>query len=66
LSADGFGAFEEAGLDDDDAVRALGKKYAETVMGMGGSRPATEVFKAFRGRDPNVDALLRHNDLLPA
>lgn len=64
LSADGFGAFEEAGLDDDAAVRALGRKYAETVLGMGGSRPASEVFLAFRGREPQVDALLRHNDLL--
>lgn len=65
LSADGFGAFEEAGLDDDEAVRALGRKYAQTVMGLGGSKPASEVFLEFRGREPQVDALLRHNDLLP-
>jgi oligopeptidase A len=65
LSADGFAAFEEAGLEDDAAIRATGRKYADTVLGLGGSLPAAQVFTAFRGRDPQVDALLRHNDLLP-
>lgn len=63
LSADGFAAFEEAGLDNEAAVAKLGRRYRDTVLGMGGSRPAAEVFEAFRGRAPTADALLRHSDL---
>uniref|UniRef100_A0A7S3T968 Peptidase M3A/M3B catalytic domain-containing protein n=2 Tax=Emiliania huxleyi TaxID=2903 RepID=A0A7S3T968_EMIHU len=63
LSADGFAAFEEAGLEDESAIVALGRRYAETVMGLGGSLPAAAVFKLFRGRAPTADALLRHSDL---
>jgi len=64
LSADGFAVFEEAGLENEAEVKRLGRRYAETVLGMGGSRPAAEIFKLFRGREPSVDALLRHNDLV--
>jgi len=64
LSADGFAAFEEAGLENEALVVQLGRKYAETVMGLGGSLPAAEVFKLFRGRPPTADALLRHSDLI--
>lgn len=66
LSSDGFAAFEEAGLENEAAIKVLGRRYADTVLGLGGSRPAVEIFRAFRGRDPSVDALLRHNDLLQA
>jgi oligopeptidase A len=66
LSADGFAAFEEVGLENEEAVRAVGRRYADTVLGLGGSRPAAEVFLAFRGREPQVDALLRHSNLAPA
>ena len=66
LSADGFAAFEEGGLDNERAVKGLGRLYADTVLGLGGSRPAAEVFSLFRGRAPTATALLRHNDLLPA
>ena len=64
LSADAFGAFEEAGLDDDDAVADMGRRFRDTVLAMGGSRHPMEVFRAFRGRDPDTTALLRHNGLL--
>lgn len=64
LSADGFAAFEEVGLSNEDGVRRLGRKYRDTVLGQGGSRPAAEVFREFRGRDPSTEALLRHSDLL--
>ena len=60
LSADAFAAFEEAGLDDPDAVARLGRLFADTVLALGGSRPAMEIFQAFRGRVPTLDALLRH------
>jgi len=63
LSADGFAAFEEAGLDDEKAVQALGRRYADSVLGAGGSQPASDIFVAFRGREPLPDALLRHSDL---
>ena len=64
MSADCFGAFEEAGLSDDAAVRRLGTSYRETVLGLGGSKSALEVFRDFRGRDPEVSALLRQQDLV--
>ena len=65
LSADAFAAFEEAGLDDRDAVRATGRRYRDTILALGGSRPPMEVFRAFRGRAPTTDALLRHSGLRP-
>ncbi|KAK2078776.1 hypothetical protein QBZ16_003616 [Prototheca wickerhamii] len=66
LSADAFGAFEEAGLEDEDAVRETGRRFADTVLALGGGRAPELVFEDFRGRAPTVDALLRHSDLLEA
>ena len=63
MSADCFGAFEEAGRADDAAVCRLGKAYRESVLALGGSRNALDVFRAFRGRDPKIEALLRQQDL---
>ena len=64
LSADAFGAFEEAGLGDEQAVRKLGRRFRDTVLALGGSRHPMEVFKDFRGREPQPDALLRHSGLV--
>ena len=64
LSADAFAAFEEAGLDDADAVAATGRRYRDTVLALGGSRHPLEVFSAFRGRAPSTEPLLRHAGLL--
>ncbi|MGH0038453.1 MAG: M3 family metallopeptidase [Myxococcota bacterium] len=66
LSADAFAAFEEAGLDDEAAVREAGRRYRDTVLALGGSRPPMDVFVAFRGREPETRALLRHAGLLAA
>lgn len=66
LSADCFGRFEEEGLDDEAAVKAAGKDFAETVLALGGGLAPAEVFKRFRGRDPTPDALLRHKGLVAA
>jgi len=66
LSADAFSAFEEAGLDDSNQVKAIGRRFRETVLALGGSRHPMEVFKAFRGREPSTQALLRHRGLLAA
>ena len=63
LSADAFSAFEEAGLDDPEAVCGTGRRFRETVLALGGSRPPMEVFQAFRGRAPTTAALLRHAGL---
>ena len=63
LSADAFGAFEEAGLDDEAAVAEIGRRFRETVLAQGGSRHPMEIFQEFRGRKPSVEALLRHSGL---
>lgn len=63
LSADAFAAFEEAGLHDAQALRETGRRYRDTVLALGGSRHPMEVFKAFRGREPSTEALLRHSGL---
>jgi oligopeptidase A len=66
LSADAFSAFEEVGLENEEAVKETGKRFRETVLGLGGGRPPAKVFKDFRGREPSTDALLRHSGLLTA
>ena len=63
LSADAFAAFEEAGLEDEMAIAQVGRRYRNTVLSAGGSQHPMEVFKAFRGREPNTAALLRHSGL---
>jgi len=65
LSADAFSAFEEAGLDNEKAVKETGKRFKDTVLALGGGRPPLKVFIDFRGREPSTDPLLRHNGLLP-
>ncbi|KAK7252461.1 hypothetical protein RIF29_36411 [Crotalaria pallida] len=64
LSADAFSAFEDAGLDNSQAVKETGHKFRETILALGGGKAPLEVFVQFRGREPTPDALLRHNGLL--
>ncbi|MFE4107738.1 M3 family metallopeptidase [Almyronema epifaneia] len=64
LSADAFAAFEEAGLEDEAAMLQTGRRFRDTVLALGGSRHPMEVFKAFRGREPSTEALLRHRGLV--
>jgi len=64
LSADAFAAFEEVGLENEAAIRSVGKRFKETVLSLGGSLPPMEVFKAFRGREPQTEPLLRHSGLV--
>jgi oligopeptidase A len=66
LSADAFAAFEEAGLENDAAIIETGRRFRETVLALGGSQHPMEVFKAFRGREPKTEALLRHSGLQAA
>ena len=62
LSADVYSLFEENGVLD----RATGERFWNEVLAVGGSRDAIDSFKAFRGREPSVEALLRHNGMVPA
>jgi oligopeptidase A len=66
LSADAFSAFEEAGLDDEKAVSEIGHRFRNTVLALGGSQHPMDIFKAFRGREPSTEPLLRHSGLLQA
>ncbi len=66
LSADAFAAFEEAGLDSDDAIASTGKRFGDTVLALGGSKHPMEVFKSFRGREPSTAPLLKHSGLVNA
>ncbi len=63
LSADAYAAFEETAGADGLPNRDTGKRYLQTILEMGGSRPAMASFKAFRGREPQLDALLRHQGM---
>ena len=63
LSADCYAAFEEAGNPFDPTT---GQRFLREIISAGGARPALENFRAFRGRDPEVDALLRHSGMIPA
>jgi len=65
LSADAYGAFEEA-QGDPNRLAETGLAFHREILSVGGSRPALESFTAFRGRAPNIDALLRHNGMVQA
>lgn len=66
LAADAFAAFREVGLDNDAELSEVAGRFRETVLGLGGSRPAAEVYRMFRGRDATPDALLADQGLVPA
>jgi oligopeptidase A len=59
LSADAFAAFEESGIFN----RETGERFLHSVLEQGGSREPMELFVEFRGREPSIDALLRHSGL---
>ncbi len=63
LSADAYAAFEETAGPDGLPNVETGKKYRQAILEAGGSRPAMESFVAFRGREPSLDALLRHQGM---
>ena len=60
LSADAYAQFEEDGV----LNPTTGARFLEEILGVGGSRPAIESFVSFRGREPDLDALLRHNGMV--
>ncbi len=63
LSADAYAAFEETAAPDGTPSVETGRRYRESILEAGGSRPAMQSFKAFRGREPTLDALLRHQGM---
>ncbi|AVS74714.1 M3 family metallopeptidase [Paracidovorax cattleyae] len=63
LSADAYAAFEETAGADGLPSTETGARYRQAILEVGGSRPAMESFKAFRGRAPSLDALLRHQGM---
>ena len=63
LAADAYAAFEETVTPDGQHSLETGRKYRQAILEAGGSRPAMESFKAFRGREPSLDALLRHQGM---
>ena len=60
LSADAFSMFEEAGLENDQKIKDIGKNFKETILSLGGSLPPLDIFKLFRGREPKTEPLIRH------
>ncbi len=67
LSADAYGLFEEEASKQSAANTldpAVGERFRKEVLAVGGSRPALDSFRAFRGREPSIDALLRHNGMI--
>ncbi|MEO8738172.1 MAG: M3 family metallopeptidase [Casimicrobiaceae bacterium] len=62
LSADAYSLFEESGV----LSPVTGARFRDEVLARGGSRPALDSFVAFRGRPPQIDALLRHNGMSPS
>jgi oligopeptidase A len=62
LSSDAFALFEEQGVFNPET----GKSFLRSILEQGGSRKAMELFVAFRGREPQIDALLRHNGIVVA
>ena len=59
LSADAFSAFEEEGIFNPDT----GQRFLECILQQGGARPARDSFVCFMGREPDIEALLRHNGI---
>ncbi|MBS10916.1 MAG: peptidase M3 [Gemmatimonadetes bacterium] len=64
LSADAFGAFQDVGFEDEAKVREQGRQFRDTVLALGGGRHPMDVFKDFRGREPDTQALLRQQGLV--
>jgi oligopeptidase A len=66
LSADAYSAFEEKRPAGSVLDAATGARFRDEILAVGGSRSAAESFRAFRGREPSVEALLRHSGMIPA
>lgn len=63
MSSDAFGVFEQYDMSDDTKMNEIGMKFRSTILSLGGSKDPLEVFKLFKGSEPSVEALLRHNGI---
>jgi len=63
MSSDAFGVFEQYYMSDDTKMNEIGMKFRSTILSLGGSKDPLEVFKLFKGSEPSVEALLRHNGI---
>ncbi len=63
LSADAYAAFEESQSSSGQHSIETGRRYRTCILEAGGARPAMDSFKAFRGREPSLDALMRHSGM---
>ncbi len=63
LSADAYAEFEETAAEDGTPSLETGRRYRQSILERGGSRPAMSSFKDFRGREPSLDALMRHQGM---
>ena len=63
LSADAYAAFEETAAEDGSPSLETGRRYRQSILERGGSRTAMSSFKEFRGREPSLDALMRHQGM---
>ena len=52
--------FEEADLENSEDLKSIGKKFKDTILSLGGSLSPLDIFKLFRGREPQTDSLIRH------
>jgi oligopeptidase A len=66
LSADAYAAFEESAATNGVLDPETGRRFRDEILAVGGARPAAESFRAFRGRAPSIEALLRHNGMMAA
>jgi oligopeptidase A len=66
LSADAYSVFEDNRGSNGVLDPETGARFRDEILAVGGSRPALDSFKAFRGREPRIDALLRHNGMIAA
>lgn len=64
LSSDAYAAFEETMTEAGELSQAMGTKFRKEILEVGGSRDAMASFVAFRGREPSIEALLRHQGML--
>ncbi len=62
LSADAYSLFEESGV----LNEITGQRFRREILSVGGARPALDSFVAFRGREPKIDALLKHSGMQEA
>ena len=60
VGADIFSAFQEIPVGDSDQQKIIGSRFRDTFLSLGGSYSANEIFRRFRGRDPNAKALLNN------